>query len=320
MADASYVLADLQGITIPRLVTPYPAQRNHHYESVRDDFHRWLPSLGLLSEDELRQVTAYDFPLFASLLWPHAEARRLRDLAAVVFALTVRDDELEANRYADSRAAILSSLTDARTGYNDPAEGRWGPLFALLWRSMAEYVPAGQMDRLAEAAAVALQGCLAVADRFAAHEDFRDLDDYLTLRAATIGHRVLLNCIEISRRIDMHGLLESPGLGELLACDAKLHMLIDGIHTLRKDLATGECDENMVLVIARQNRAPLKEAIATALSMFEETVARHEELAAALRSSALGGRPEVHLFLEGLTDAVAGSISYTSCSQRYRTS
>ena len=303
---------------IPQLSCTYPMRKSPHYDAIKDEFHEWFLSY-VPFEDARRKnkVRATDYPYLAAVCWPASDRRRLWDIASLAGAFTERDGEYDSKRYGASLAQLRASAADTRARYVAVTDRRWGPLFTDIWQSFAEYVSAPQMARFAEVMATFLDGCIAFDERLMTDGAFTDVEDYLDARYLPLGQLIDHVMVEISLGIDLGEVLDEPALQAVVQADVERVAVYQDILSLRKDLSEGEDAENIVLVIARSRGCPLPEAIAEAIRVHDEKMARFDHLAERLAATSLGKQREVCLFVEGLRNFTAGLVEWTLYSARY---
>jgi hypothetical protein len=307
-------------VDIPQLTCPYPMRKSPHYDAtLKDEFDAWILSSSPFFEDERwrRKVRAIDYPYLVSVCWPASDRRRLWDIAALATALNERDDEYDAERYGASLASLRASAIDARAHYAAVTEPRWGPLFADIWHSFAEYVSAPQMVRFTEVVATFLDGCIAYDERLIAYGAFTCVEDYLEARYLPLGQLIDHVLVELSLGIDISEVLDEPALQAVVRADVERVAVCQDILSLRKEIAGGEDAGNIVLVIARSRSCPLPSALAEACRLYEEKTVRFDHLAGELAATSLGRKQEVRLFVEGLQSFMSGLIEWTLHSARY---
>ncbi|MEU6069724.1 MULTISPECIES: terpene synthase family protein [Streptomyces] len=312
-----FTLADLDGADLQIPAPSRQAHMNPHYTQVRDAFHYWLHTFDALPPHLRKAMVAGDFPLLASLCWPTAEPLRLHDITAATAVFTLRDDEIEDHQYQRSAPCLRACLKDARTRHTTVTEQRWGPLLRETWASFGAYLTEPQMDRLCAAESALLRGCLAAAEHFAEGRKFRDLDDFYALRIPTTAHSFALSLMEIGTGHDLGDVLEAEELQPLIRCDAERFVLLDGLVTLRKDLAAGQYAENVTTVVAELHDCPLAEAVHRVRRLYEETTARHEELSADFLASALEDRRAAQALVTAMNDVCSGLSAYSARGTRY---
>ena len=312
-------LADLEGIVLPVITPPCPVRRNPWYESVRGDFHAWLFSLSLFPSDQEQRIRSYDYPLGASLCGPQADRDRLWDLSTATAVISLRDDEFETEQYRESRRKLQSALTAAHHGHTTAEEEtRWGPVFAGLWSRLTAYVPPGQLQRLSNAIARQLQGCLDTADHLRRHGGFDDFQHFLDLRRATNGHQIIRALVEISIGVDLGEQTADPLFAEVNRCEDEQIIAIDGLLSLRKELAQQEnYEENLVIVLARSQNLNLQDAVDAIQELYQQALARRARAVEALHSTPLGQSSDVRAYLSAMNDFIAGLGAYLSQSARY---
>jgi hypothetical protein len=268
-------------------------------------------------ERRLRKVEATDYLYLAAVCWPASDPRRLWDIAAFAGTFTERDSEFDADRYGGSQAALRASVADVRCQYDTVTEPRWGPLVAEIWQRNSEYLPPGQLDRQAQVVADFLEGCIAYDERLGTGGPLADVDEYLAARFLPLGQLVDHMAVEASLGIDLGDVIDEPALQAVIRADVERVAVYQDILSLRKDLALGEDAENIVFVIARAERCPLDKAVQAACRWYDDKMAHFDAQAARLADTALGRRPDVAQFVDGLRDFTAGLIEWTKYSARY---
>ena len=308
-----YTAEEVRELRIPQLKSRYPLKRSVHYESIRDECNEWFLSYGLIEREEHKRIfIEMDFPYLMSVVYPAATRRRLRDLCLLSAALTVRDDEVDRDRFGKGLELILAYLASTRSGYTS-GEPRWEPMMAEIWRSFAEYLSPQQVQRLTNSVEVYLEGCLGSIKKGAT---FSTIDEYLLLRRKSIGQGVDHVMVEVSLGIDLPSdVQDHPLFRGLNLCDIDRVIVYQDILSCKKELTTEQ--ENIVSVIASSRGCSLQEAVNLACERFQAEMSRFDRLCEQLKTSSLAEHRDVLRYAGGLHDFTAGLIEWTSRSVRY---
>ncbi|MGK5544270.1 terpene synthase family protein [Streptomyces sp. URMC 127] len=319
MEKQAFTLADLDGAQLPALRPPCPVRKNPFHESVREEFHHWLFSHGLFTPEQARRLKEYDLPLGASLMWPAGDRRSCWAVAAVTVIVSLRDDEIDSS-YQANLPALEDWLAEAQNEFHTALDSRWGPIFSHVWRRLAEHLSASHMQRLSDAMIDYLQGCLGMAGRLAVERGFDDVQDYIRLRTRCLGMRMAWLFVEISRGVDIGDVRDHDLLQDLVRADSERHVAAQDILTLRKELAHGNYEENLVVITAKMEKCPLVDAVGSVHRIYQQACARYTGLAAEIANSELGKHAEVREFISGVDEMAAGVLAYYNSSPRYTSS
>lgn len=303
---------------MPSLSFRYPVKVSpHHRRAQTEEFHDWLFSYGLFDDQQHKKIKVKDYPYLAAAGWPASDPQCLWDIAAMCAALIERDDEWDGQRHGASTPPMQASLNDVLVPDQPPTETRWGPIFNDIWRGFAQHVPPCQLHRFRHVVADFLRGCMAYDAHLCWHGPFTDVEDYLAARDVPLGQYVDHVMVEISAGIDLEDALDDPALQRIKQSDNARVLLWQDYLSLQKELATGEHDENIVIVISRSRHCSLQEAVGIAHSMFEQRMIQFEKQVDHLSSTPLGRRQDVRRFIEGLNNFTSGAGDWTARSGRY---
>ncbi|MCC2275494.1 hypothetical protein LKL35_08670 [Streptomyces sp. ET3-23] len=302
---------------MPALDFRYPVKLSLHYRPEPEDFYDWFFSYGLFNDRRQRKIRAKDYPYLAAAGWPASDRQCLRNITAISAALLERDDEWDGRRYGASIPLMQASLTDVLDPDRPPTETRWGPILTDIWRGFAEHVPPRQLRRFRHEVADYIRGCIAYDARLCEHGPFTTVDDYLAAREMPLGQYIDHIMVEISAGIDLGDVLDDPALQALKRADKDRVLLWQDYLSLKKEMADGEPDGNLVIVIARARHCTLQEAADTVRHQFEQSMNEFDRQVDQLKATPLGRRQDVRRFIEGLNNMTAGAGNWTTRSARY---
>ncbi|GAB2766381.1 terpene synthase family protein [Streptomyces bullii] len=318
-SPTSHTAAPVPALTIPPLRRRYPLRRSAHYDAaLADEVDTWFLSFGLPTPQQ-QAYRRTNHAYLAAVCWPSADRRTLADLARLAAAVMARDHEIDSAPHPRALAAARSFLNDARHHFTPHADSdpRWAPVFINLWQRIATHRTDRFMDRLADAIATYLTGCLTWLQTTANDSPPAGLDAYLATRRTTIAQRVDHLLTEMSLGLDLSPAALAHSLTKRLhALDVERTILVQDLLSAPKELADGET-ENLLTVLAAERQCTFAEALPDALRLYEQAMDAYDHAHHQLLHTELGRQPPIRAYLNALNDFNTGLIEWTTHSPRY---
>lgn len=262
------------------------------------------------------------FARYAGRLYPDATEPDLRVLAALFTWFFLVDDASDGPGRPDPapiRALRDGALALLREGPRARHPGFSGPLRRLLvgaWREPRRRMPARWRLRFADAVADHLDGVWreAVARRAGRPPG---VDEYVQLRRATSAAYVSYPLIEFAAGRPLPDpVYHHPALRRLGQVANDLLSWFNDIASLDRDrVAAG--GHNLVLAVATERDVPLETAVAVVGARWRTEMARFMALRAAVPSFGPALDESVATHLDGVANAVRGTVDWTLESARY---
>ncbi|MCW3844026.1 terpene synthase family protein [Micromonospora yasonensis] len=299
----------------PRL-SPY-ADRVQHW--LIDQLGR----LGLPLDTAARERLARaGFARYAGRLYPDASEPDLRVLAALFTWFFLVDDACDGTCHPDPapiRALRDGALALLREGPRARHPGFSGPLRRLLvraWQEPRRRMPARWRLRFADAVADHLDG---VCREAVARNSGRPpgVDEYVELRRATSAAYVAYPLIEFAAGRPLpEAVYHHPALRRLGHLANDLLAWFNDIASLDRDRATAG-GHNLVLAVAAERRVPVAAATDLVAARWRAEMARFMALRAAVPSFGPALDESVTTQLDGVANAIRGTVDWTLESARY---
>ncbi|MFF5172670.1 terpene synthase [Micromonospora sp. NPDC000089] len=306
-----------------RAACPIPERRSPHADAVHEWLLDRLPRLGLpLDADALARLDRAGFARYAGRLYPDADEPDLRTVAALFTWFFLVDDacdgpdRLPTGAIPALRAGAVSLL---REGPRRRHPGFGGPLRRLLidgWRVPRRRMPAHWRQRFADAVGHHLDGAWREA---VARDAGRapGVEEYVELRRATSAAYVSYPLIEfVAGRPLPDPVYHHPVLRQVGDLGNDLLSWYNDIASVRRDTAVSG-GHNLVLAVAAERGVPPVEAVAVVAERWRETMARFTALRATVPSFGPALDESVTTHLDGVANAVRGTIDWTLESARY---
>ncbi|MGC5017238.1 terpene synthase family protein [Micromonospora sp. DT47] len=306
-----------------RAACPIPPRLSPYADSVQEWLLDRLPRLGLpLDADALDRLDRAGFARYAGRLYPDAAEPDLRTLAALFTWFFLVDDACDGpDRLAPEqiRALRAGALSLLHEGPRRRHPGFSGPLRRLLvegWRLPRRRMPARWRLRFADAVGHHLDGTWREA---VAKEAGRapGVAEYVELRRATSAAYVSYPLIEFATGRPLpdpvyhHPLLRR--LGEL---GNDLLSWYNDVASVERDRATSG-GHNLVLALAAERGVPLETAVQLVADRWRDSMAHFVALRAAVPSFGPALDESVATHLDGVANAVRGTVDWTLESARY---
>ncbi|MFJ6196631.1 terpene synthase [Micromonospora sp. NPDC092111] len=282
-----------------------------------------LPRLGLpLDAEALRRLDRAGFARYAGRLYPDASEPDLRTLAALFTWFFLVDDACDGpDRMAPGqiRALRAGTLTLLHDGPRRRHPGFGGPLRRLLveaWRVPRRRMPARWRLRFADAVADHLHGNWREA---VAKDSGRapGVAEYIKLRRATSAAFVSYPLIEFAGgRTLPDAVYHHPLLRRIGELGNDLLSWYNDMASVERDRATSG-GHNLVLAVAAERDVPVEAAVGLVAERWRDTMARFEVQRAAVPSFGPALDESVAAHLDGVANAVRGTIDWTLESARY---
>lgn len=293
-----------------------------------DRVQRWLtddllPGLGVPAGDAAPQrLAGAGVARYAGRLYPDAAEADLRVLAALFTWFFLVDDACDGPGRLDTdeiRALRAGTLTLLHDGPRLRHAGLTGPLRRLLvraWREPRRRMPARWRQRFAEAVADHLDG----AWREAVNKSVGrrpGVAEYVELRRATSAAYVSYPLVEfVTGRPLPDAVHHHPLLRRIADTGNDLLSWYNDLASLERDRTTSG-GHNLVLATAAEHGVPVETAIALTAERWRASMRRFVELRAAVPSFGPALDEAVSDHLDGVANAVRGTIEWTLESARY---
>ncbi|MFI9641242.1 terpene synthase [Micromonospora sp. NPDC051925] len=306
-----------------RSACPIPPRLSPHADRVQEWLLDRLPRLGLpLDAEALRRLDRAGFARYAGRLYPDASEPDLRTVATMFTWFFLVDDACDGpGRLAPEqiRALRTGTLTLLHDGPRRRHPGFGGPLRRLLveaWRTPRRRMPARWRLRFADAVADHLDGSWREA---VAKESGQvpGVAEYVALRRATSAAYVSYPLIEfVGGRALPDAVYHHPLLRRIGELGNDLLSWYNDIASMERDRVTSG-GHNLVLALAAERDVPVSEAVELVADRWRDTMARFEAQRAAVPSFGPALDESVTVHLDGLANAVRGTIDWTLESARY---
>jgi hypothetical protein len=306
------------------LACPIPPRISPHADELQHWLNGWVRRFGLpLDEPGFDRLARGGIARYASRLYPDASRADLRTIAALFTWFFLIDDACDSGRGVTP--AQIGPLRDGvlrvlRVGPRSRPAGFAGPLRRMLvdaWRVPGQRMPPAWRNRFTDAVAHHLQGVLVEAQNKAIGH-FPGVAEYVRLRRATSAAYVSHTLIEFTTGQPVpEAVYHHPLARELAATGNDLLSWFNDLVSLERDTATAG-GHNLVLAMARQDGLPVDEAILAAARHWQQTMRRFVELRAAVPSFGPTVDGTLDRYLDGVADAVRGTIDWSLESARYR--
>ncbi|MGB2570340.1 terpene synthase family protein [Micromonospora citrea] len=306
-----------------RSACPIPPRLSPYADPVQQWVLDRLPRLGLpLDSATRRRLERAGFARYAGRLYPDADEADLRTLATLFTWFFLVDDACDGpGRLAPEqiRALRAGALTLLREGPRWRHPGFGGPLRRLLveaWREPRRRMTARWRSRFADAVAHHLDGTWREA---VAKEAGRppSVTEYVELRRATSAAYVSYPLVEFATGRPLpDAVYHHPLLRRIGELGNDLLSWYNDIASLDRDLATSG-GHNLVLAEAAERGVPLETAVGLVADRWRETMGRFVALRAAVPSFGPTWDVAVTAHLDGVANAVRGTVDWTLESARY---
>ncbi|GHJ10696.1 Epi-isozizaene synthase [Micromonospora humidisoli] len=306
-----------------RSTCPIPPRLSPYADGVQEWLLELLPRLGLpLSVEALHRLDRAGFARYAGRLYPDASEPDLRTVSALFTWFFLVDDACDGPDRLPSeqiRALRRGTLTLLHDGPRRRHPGFGGPLRRLLveaWRVPRRRMPARWRLRFADAVGDHLHGNWREA---VAKESGRppNVAEYVTLRRATSAAYVSYPLIEfVGGRTLPDAVYHHPLLRRIGDLGNDLLSWYNDLASMERDRTTSG-GHNLVLALADEQAVPVERAAELVADRWRDTMTRFQVQCAAVPSfgPALDGAVAAHL--DGIANAVRGTIDWTLESARY---
>ncbi|MFE9691621.1 terpene synthase family protein [Micromonospora sp. NPDC005806] len=302
---------------------PLVPRLSPHADPVQDWLVGQLDRLGLpLDAAARRRLARAGFARYAGRLYPDATEPDLRVLAALFTWFFLVDDACDGPGRPDPtgiRALRDGALALLREGPRARHPGFSGPLRRLLvqaWREPRRRMPARWRLRFADAVADHLDGVWGEAVARSAGRP-PGVDEYVALRRTTSAAYVSYPLIEFATGRPLpDAVYHHPALRRLGELANDLLSWFNDIASLDRDRATAG-GHNLVLAVAAERGVPVGTAVELVAARWRTEMARFTALRAAVPSFGPALDESVTAHLDGVTNAVRGTVDWTLESARY---
>jgi len=306
-----------------RSACPIAPRLSPYAEPVQEWLTGQLDRLGLPPDAAARERLARaGFARYASRLHPDADEPDLRVLTALFTWFFLVDDICDGPGQPDPariRALRDGALTLLRQGSRARHPGLTGPLRRLLveaWREPRRRMPARWRLRFADAVAHHLDGAWREAVAKTAERP-PGVDEYVKLRRATSAAYVSYPLIEFATGRPLPDAVHRhPALRRLADLGNDLLSWFNDIASLDRDRATAG-GHNLVLAVAAERGVPVATAVDLVAARWRTEMGRFLALRAAVPSFGPALDESVTAHLDGVANAVRGTVDWTLESARY---
>ncbi|WBB65489.1 terpene synthase [Micromonospora sp. WMMD812] len=282
-----------------------------------------LPDLGLPLDDAgAQRLARAGFARYAGRLYPAATEADLRVLTALFTWFFLVDDACDGPDRLDPariRALRDGALAVLHGGHRHRHPGLVGPLRRLLvraWREPHRRMPARWRQRFTDAVAHHLTGTWREAvDKSAGRPP--GVAAYVELRRATSAAYVSFPLVEfVTGRPLPDPVYHHPLLREIADIGNDLLSWYNDLASLERDRATSG-GHNLVLAVAGERGVPAEAAVQLVADRWRASMRRFVEVRAAVPSFGPALDEAVTDLLDGVANAVRGTIDWTVESARY---
>ncbi|TDC70550.1 terpene synthase [Micromonospora sp. KC606] len=302
---------------------PIAPRLSPHAGPVQEWLLEMLPQLGLpLDAAGRRRLDQAGFARYAGRLYPDTTEPDLRTLALIFTWFFLVDDACDGPDGlppARIRALRDGATTLLRDGPRRRQPGFGGPLRRLLveaWRQPRRRLPARWRSRFVDAVAHHLDGTWREA---VAKESGRapSVTEYVELRRATSAAYVSYLLVEFATGRPLpDAVYHHPLLRRIGTLGNDLLSWYNDIASLDRDRLTSG-GHNLVLALATERGVPVETAVDLVARRWREEMARFVALRASVPSFGPTWDPAVAAHLEGVANAVRGTVDWTVESGRY---
>ncbi|MBQ0905834.1 terpene synthase [Micromonospora sp. U21] len=308
-----------------RAECPIPARLSPHADRVHEWLLHLLPELGLpLDDAALHRLSRGAFARYAGRLYPDATEADLRSLTALFTWFFLVDDACDGpSRLAPEQIRALRDGTLAllHDGPRVRHAGLTGPLRRLLvlaWREPRRRMPAQWRLRFADAVARHLDGTWREAVNKEAGRR-PGVTEYVELRRATSAADVSYPLVEfVTGRSLPDPVYHHPLLRRVAHTGNDLLSWYNDLASLDRDRATAG-GHNLVLAMQDEWGLSAAEAVDRVAERWQESMRRFVALRATVPSFGPALDEAVIDHLDGVANAVRGTIEWTLESGRYPT-
>ncbi|TDB73488.1 terpene synthase [Micromonospora sp. KC721] len=304
------------GCPIPPRLSPYAGP-------VQEWLLDRLPRLGLPLDAVGRQrLGPALFAQYAGRLYPDATEPDLRTLALIFTWFFLVDDACDGpDRLPPERVAALRDGATAllRDGPRRRHPGFGGPLRRLLvvaWRPARHRMPAGWRNRFTDAVAHHLEGTWREAVSIESGR-LPSVAEYVQLRRATSAAYVSYPLVEFATGRPLpDAVCHHPLLRHVGTVGNDLISWYNDIASLDRDRVTSG-GHNLVLALAAERGVPVETAVELVAQRWRAELDRFVALRASVPSFGPTWDPAVAAHLDGVANAVRGTVDWTMESARY---
>ena len=301
---------------IPPRLSPYA---DDVQEWLVDQFTRLGLPLDAAARDRLARA---GFARYAGRLYPDATEPDLRVLTALFTWFFLVDDACDGpGRLTPGQIRALrdGALALLREGPRRRHPGFSGPLRRLLvqaWREPRRRMPARWRLRFADAVAHHLDGTWRESVAKAAGRA-PGVAEYMELRRATSAAYVSYPLIEFATGRPLpDAVYHHPALRRIADLGNDLLSWFNDIASLDRDRATAG-GHNLVLAVAAERGVPIASAVEVVAERWRTEMGRFVALRAAVPSFGPALDESVTAHLDGVANAVRGTVDWTLESARY---
>jgi hypothetical protein len=322
--DLTDLLAELRaGCPLPVVLSP-------HAQAANDWLPGWLLRCGVPSDSlAYQRLAGARIGGYAGRLYPAASPGRLRLLTALFAWFFLLDDEFDGiadpqqQRLHRLAAEILTLLRAPHPTPHPaacPAAVLDGPARRMLtgpWRVLTRSTPAWWRDRFADAVAEHLAGAVRdAANKSTGHRP--DPTEYIELRRATSAANVAYTLIEFATGDPVpDAVFHHPRIREYADAGNDLLSWYNDLYSLPGDLLVAG-GHNLVVAVAEADRITISEAVAVAAQRWRTQMSRFADRRAAVPSFGPVHDRTVGALLDGIGNAVRGTIDWSAETSRYR--
>ncbi|GAB3948382.1 terpene synthase family protein [Micromonospora vulcania] len=306
-----------------RAECPIPARVSPHVDRVQEWLVGLLPELGLPLDDEaLRRLARGAFARYAGRLYPDATEVDLRVLTALFTWFFLVDDAcdgpqgLAPEQIRALRSGTLALLHDGPRLRHAGLAGPLRRLLVLAWREPRRRMPARWRLRFADAVARHLDGTWQEAvNKAVGHRP--GVTEYVELRRATSAADVSYPLVEfVSGRPLPDAVYHHPLLRRIARTGNDLLSWYNDLASLERDRDSAG-GHNLVLAMQDEWGVPPEVAVDRVAERWRESMRLFVALRAAVPSFGPALDEAVTAHVDGVADAVRGTIEWTLESGRY---
>lgn len=310
-------------LLVPPLFVPFSPAVNPHAAVLEEDLAAWLDETGLAADKATaRRVHAARFGELVAAAYPQARCPELLLIGRLIVWMFIYDDHFDTHRWGRScqkvsEAADMVAGILGKSGPDHAGEPLWLSLQELWHRDFRVIDP--QLKVRIEKHLLVFAGGVEQEVAMRVGHEMPSSDVYIDLRLATFAWLVLVDLVEfaVGRAVPL-SVAGSEAYAEMIDAAGRLMFLINDLHSLKKELASGET-HNIVLVLQRERGADLDRAIALAVDLFQDDLVHFTELKTRLHKIPLSrkGCQVVSRHIRALEHLIRGELDWCRRSARY---
>jgi hypothetical protein len=309
----------VSGVELPPIFCPFESAIHPRVRQVEKRAVEWIGESGMCATERERAwaVATHSADFFARFA-PVADDDRLLAAALWVYWGFAFDDARCDSGPLSSRPAQFNALAGQvqRACETDSAAGTDRFLGALrdIMRRFRGFAPPTQVSRFTHAHRAWLSGVAWQIGNQAAGR-MPGLDDFLTMRLLSSGGEPTFALLELATGAEVPDReLHRPAVRALTEMAILVAALDNDRHSLHKELAGGQADQNIYTVLMQELSCPLQDAVTSATALRDRVLLRFVRLHDRVRPTA---STELAGYLQGLRYGIRGNNEWGLRVPRY---